>query len=86
MHANVEEVESLQSQGNVEIFFQTISTNVDIYKNFMSKELIEFYQYPIDVENCICPLYWWHQEQNKFPTFVIHARHILSILANQIET
>jgi hypothetical protein len=85
MPTNVEKVDNLQSQGNVELFFQTISTNVNIYKNLMSKELIGFCQYPIDVENCKCPLSWWHKEQNKFPTFVIQSRHILSILANQIE-
>jgi hypothetical protein len=32
---NVEEVEDLESQGNVEDFFQTISTNVNISKDLV---------------------------------------------------
>jgi hypothetical protein len=80
------EVEDLESQGNVEDFFQTISTNVDTYMDLVSREFIGFHRYPIDVENYKCPLFWWHEEQNKFPTLTILARHILGILASQINT
>jgi hypothetical protein len=37
MLSNVEEVEDLESQGNVEDFFQTISTNVNTYMDLVSK-------------------------------------------------
>jgi hypothetical protein len=62
----VKEAKDLQSQGNAKAFFQTTSTNVDIYKEAMSKKLVGFHQYPIDVENFKCGLPWWHKKQNKF--------------------
>jgi len=86
MLANVEKVEDLQFQENAEFFFQTTSTTVNTYKDPMSRELVRFCQYPIDVENCKCLLSWWLKEQNKFPTLAVLTRHILGILASQIET
>jgi hypothetical protein len=59
MLASVAEVENLESQGNVKDFFKTISTNVDTYKVFISRELIGFRRYLVDVENYKCPLFWW---------------------------
>jgi hypothetical protein len=38
MPTSVEENEDLQSKGNVKDFIQTTSKNLDIYKDFMSKE------------------------------------------------
>jgi hypothetical protein len=69
-------------------FFNHINNYKDsnIHRDFVSSELVGFYWYSIDVENCKCALYWWHKEQNKFPTLVILVRHILGIPINQIET
>jgi hypothetical protein len=86
MLASVEKVEDLQSQGNAEDFFQTISTNVDTNKDLVSREFIGFHQYLINVENCKCLVSWWCKKQNKFPTLAILARHIFGILASQIKT
>ncbi len=66
MHASFEKVEKLKSQGNVEDIFQTISTNVNTYKNLVSRKLIGFHQYPVDVENWKCPLSWWCDKQTSF--------------------
>jgi hypothetical protein len=68
------------------IFFRPFQQNADTHKDLVLKELIGFRRYPVDVENCKCPLSWWHKEQNKFPTLVILVRHILGIPTNQIET
>jgi hypothetical protein len=62
MFVDVEEVEDLRFQWNVEKIIQTISTNVDIYKNLVSRKLIRFHQYLVDVENYKCPLSWWLKE------------------------
>jgi hypothetical protein len=79
-------VKNLQSQGNVEDFFQTASTNGNAYWDLMLRELVGFHQYSIDVKNKKCALSWWHKEQNKFQTLAILGQHILEIHANQIET
>ncbi len=41
----------------LKIFFKRIQQNVNIHRDLVSKELIGFCQYPIDVENCKCTLY-----------------------------
>jgi hypothetical protein len=64
----------------IEDLFQTISTNVDTYKDLMSRKLIGFRWYLINVENCKCYLSWSCKEQNKFSTLVILAIHIFGIL------
>jgi hypothetical protein len=66
MLANVKEAKDLQSQGNAKAFFQTTLTNVDIYREPMSRKLVGFHQYPIDVENCKCGLSWWHKNKTSF--------------------
>jgi hypothetical protein len=58
MPASVEEVENSESQGNVENIFRHNSTNVNSYRDFVSRKFIGFCQYPIDVENYKCPLSW----------------------------
>jgi hypothetical protein len=59
MLASVAEVENLESQGNVKDFLKTTSTNVNTYKDFVSRDLIGFHRYLVDVENYKCPLFWW---------------------------
>jgi hypothetical protein len=59
MLASVEKIEDLQSQGNAKDLFQTISTNVDTNRDLVSRKIIGFHRYLIDVENCKCPVSWW---------------------------
>ncbi len=59
--ANVEVVENLQWQIDIEYLFHT-TTHVEMCMDFMSRELVGFYWYPIDIENCKCTLSWWHKE------------------------
>jgi hypothetical protein len=45
--------------------------NVDTYENLMSRKLIGFHWYHVDVKNCSVPYLDGDKEQNKFPTIVI---------------
>ncbi len=51
----------------------------------MSRELVGFWRFFIDVESCKCVLSWWWKEEHKFPTIVLVTWHIISIPTNQIE-
>jgi hypothetical protein len=86
MFVNVEEIENFQFQVHAENLFYIITTNTNMFKNLVSRELIEFCWYLFYVENCKCALSWWHKEQNEFPNIAIITQHILGILACQIET
>ncbi len=48
---NVEEIEDLQFLNNVKYLFHPTSTTVDIYKDLVSKELVGFCWYLVDVKN-----------------------------------
>jgi hypothetical protein len=56
MPINVEEVEDLQSKGNIENLFKTMSTNANTYMGLVSRKLFGFHQYSIDVEHYKCVL------------------------------
>jgi hypothetical protein len=51
----------------------------------MSKKLVGPW-YLVYAKNYKCALFYWHKEQNKFPTLAILVQHIFGILGNQIET
>jgi hypothetical protein len=80
------EFEILMIQVNFEYFFFTIAMNAYTYKDFLSRELVGYRWYLVDVENCKCALSWWCRKQNKFPTIIVVTQHILGILVNQIKT
>lgn len=48
---SVEEIENLQFQDNAKYLFHPTSTTVDIYRDLVSKELVRFWQYLVDVKN-----------------------------------
>ncbi len=65
--------ENLVTQVNSGNLFFTITTNVDTYKDLVSKELVSYHWYFVDANNCKCALSWWHRDQNKFPTIALVA-------------
>ncbi len=48
---NVEEISNFQFQDNVKYLFHPTSTSIDIYKDLVSKELVRFCRYLVDVKN-----------------------------------
>jgi hypothetical protein len=64
-------VEEIQSQVNIKNLFHTTIMNVDTYKDLVSRKLIEFRRYHVDVKNRNVPYLDGNIEQNKFPTIVI---------------
>ncbi len=63
---SVEEIENLQFQDNVKYLFHPTSTTVNIYRDLVSKELVRFWWYLVDVRNLQKCLILEGQEQKKF--------------------
>jgi hypothetical protein len=78
MPKNVETTHNIHSQVDFESLFHTTTTITYTYKD-MSRELVGFHWFPIDVESYNYVLSWWLKEKHKFPTI------ILNILTSQIE-
>jgi hypothetical protein len=76
--------ENLVTQVNSKNLVFTTTMNVDFYRDLVSRELIGYCQYVVDVGNCKCALSWWRKEKNMFPIIALVTQHIFGILANQI--
>ncbi len=82
----VETTFDFHSQVDSRILFQTIMTIANTHKDIVLKELVGFWQFPIDVKSCKCALSWWCKKKHKFLNIVLLAQHIFGIPINQIET
>jgi hypothetical protein len=58
MLASIEEIEDLQSQNNVEDLFYPTTIIANIYRDLVSRELVGFHQYIINVESYKNTLSW----------------------------
>jgi len=82
----VETIFDFHSQVYSKILFRTIMTIANTYKDIVSKELVGFWQFPINVKSYKCALSWWCKKKHKFLNIVLLAQHIFGIPINQIET
>jgi hypothetical protein len=64
--------------------FHTIATTINTYMNIVSRELLGFQLFPINVESCKCVLSWWKKE-HKFLIIILLAQHIIGIPLSQIK-
>ncbi len=86
MFSKVEVIFDLHSKVNSKGLFHITSSIVETYKDIVSKELVGFQQFPLDVKGYKCALSWWHKKEHKFLTISLLVHHIISILASQIKT
>jgi hypothetical protein len=79
MFGKVEIIFDFHSEVNFEGILHITSLIVETYKDIVSKELVGFQQFPLDVKGYKCALSWWHKEEHKFLTISLLAHHIISI-------
>jgi hypothetical protein len=58
MPINFEEIEDLQSQNIAKNLFYPIIIIIDIYRDLVSRELVGFHRYLVDVESYNSTLSW----------------------------
>ncbi len=55
------EFENLVTQMNSENLFFTTTTNVNTYKDLVSRKFVGYNRYFANVDNYKCALFWWHR-------------------------
>jgi hypothetical protein len=68
----------------MKVYF-TLHQKQQTHTKIMSRDLIAFQRFPIDVESYKCVFSWWHKEEHNFPAIILFAHHIFGILASQIK-
>jgi hypothetical protein len=66
--------------------FQMTSNNVEIVKEIITRELLDFKRFHVDMKHIKNPIQWWEKHESKFPTIGSLAKQILKIIGSQIET
>ncbi len=61
MFSRVEVIFYLRLEANSEGLFHITSSITKTYKDIVSKKLVGFWQFPIDVKGYKCALSWWHK-------------------------
>jgi hypothetical protein len=62
------------------------SSSTEIMKEIITKELLDFKRFHVDLKEIKNPFHWCEKHESRFPTMVFLARQILGILSSQIET
>jgi hypothetical protein len=63
-----------------------MSNNVETVKEIITRELLDFTRFHVDVKDIKNPLQWWEKHESKFPTVGFLAKQTLGIIGSQIET
>ncbi len=66
--------------------FQMTSNNIKTTKEIVTRELLDFKKFHVDVKDIKNLLQWWKKHEYKFPTFGFLAKRILGIVGSQIGT
>jgi hypothetical protein len=61
------------------------SNNVKIAKKNITRELLDFIRFHVDVKNIKNPLQWWEKPESRFFAIGFLAKQILKIVGSQIE-
>jgi hypothetical protein len=62
------------------------SNNVEIAKEIVTRELLDFKRFHVDVKNIKNPLQWWEKHESRFFAISFLAKQNLEIVGSQIET
>jgi len=66
MFERVKETFNFHSEGDYKGLFHPTSTTMDIFKDIVSKEVVRFWRFPIDVESNKCALYGGTKKNTSF--------------------
>jgi hypothetical protein len=62
------------------------SSNTEIAKEIITRELLDFKRFHVDLKEINNPLQWWEKHESRFPIMTFLARQILRTIDSQIET
>jgi hypothetical protein len=62
------------------------SNNTETAKEIVTRKLLDFKRFHVDVKDIENPLQWWEKHESKFPIVRFLAKQILGIVGSQIET
>jgi hypothetical protein len=62
------------------------NNNVETTKEIVTRELLDFRRFHVDVKNTKNPLQWWEKHEFGFLVISFLAKQILGIVSSQIET
>jgi hypothetical protein len=65
--------------------YHTIRTTIDTCIDIMSRKLVKFQQFFINVKSYKCMLSWWHKEEQKFLAITLLVRHIFNIPTSRLK-
>jgi hypothetical protein len=65
--------------------FQMIASNNECVKELMTKKLLDFRRFHVDVKDIKSPLLWWEKQHSRFSIVGLLARQILGIVGSQVE-
>jgi hypothetical protein len=66
--------------------FQMFGNNIEIVKEIITRELLDFKRFHVDMKDIKNLVQWWEKHESKFPTISFLAKQILRIIGSQIET
>jgi hypothetical protein len=62
------------------------NNNTKTVKEIVTKELLDFRKFHLNLKEINNPLQWWEKHESRFPKVVCFARQILGTRGSQIET
>jgi hypothetical protein len=66
--------------------FQMTSNNIEIVKEIITRELLDFKRFHVDMKDIKNHVQWWGKHESKFPIIGFFVKQILRIISSQIET
>jgi len=63
-----------------------MTNNMEIAKEIVTRELLDFRRFHVDLKEIKNPFQWWEKHESIFPVVTFLARQILGIVSSQIET
>jgi hypothetical protein len=81
----VEKTYNPHPQVNFKGLYHTIRTIIDTCMDTMSRELVKFQQFFINVKSYKCTFSWWHKEKQKFLAITLLVRHIFNIPTSRLK-
>jgi hypothetical protein len=61
------------------------NNNMEIAKEIVTRELLDFRRFHVDLKEIKNPFQWWEKHESIFPVVTFLARQILGIVSSQIE-
>ncbi len=62
------------------------SNNVEIAKEIVTRELLDFKRFHVDVKNIKNPLQWWEKHESRFFAIGFLTKQKFKFVSSQIET